>query len=212
MSAAVGSKKQSPSAMARYQRVRRAVVAALFVVLLVVLVFGRSSLGEDAHERLEMVGIMLIVLGIGGRLWSILYIGGRKSAEVVATGPYSVTRNPLYLFSAIAAAGAGAQMGSAVATVGFALLCAAAFHIVIIREEEYLRSRLGQPFVDYCARVPRFLPAPGLYRDQEEVTFRPRILLNTLRDGLIFFAALPFFEGVEKAQEMGVIPVFFHLW
>ncbi|MBE7182969.1 MAG: isoprenylcysteine carboxylmethyltransferase family protein [Methylobacterium mesophilicum] len=197
--------------MERYQRIRRAAVAALFAVVVGILVFGRSAASGAHHEYVEMAGTILIVLGIGGRLWSTLYIGGRKSAEVVSTGPYSITRNPLYVFSAIAAAGAGAQMGSVLASLILGLLCVAAFHLVIFREEDYLRARLGQTYEDYCARVPRFLPKFSLYRDQDEVTFRPRLLRNTLRDGLVFFASLPLFELIEMGQRSGVIPVLFHL-
>lgn len=204
--------KNSDAALERYQRLRRAAIALIVVVLTAVMAFGRSTLPEYLHERLEMVGIMLIVVAIMGRLWSILYIGGRKSATVVETGPYSITRNPLYLFSALAAAGVGAQLGSLAAALGFALLCAMVFHVVILREESFLRTRLGQPYADYCARVPRFLPDLRLYRDQSEVTFRPRVLVSTLRDGLFFFLAMPLFETVERAQDAGTLPVLFHMW
>lgn len=204
--------RNSDAAMERYQRLRRAAVALIVVVLAAVMAFGRSTLPEYLHERLEMLGIMLIVVAIGGRLWSILYIGGRKSAAVVETGPYSITRNPLYLFSALAAAGVGAQLGSLAAAAGFAALCAVVFHFVILREEGFLRARLGQPYADYCARVPRFFPDPRLYRDQNEVTFRPRVLMSTLRDGLFFFLAMPLFETIERAQDAGTLPVLFHLW
>jgi protein-S-isoprenylcysteine O-methyltransferase Ste14 len=205
------SKSQSAAAMERYQRIRRAAVAVLFASVVGVLLFGRSASTGLSHEYVEMTGTMLIVLGIGGRLWSTLYIGGRKSAEVVSTGPYSVTRNPLYVFSAIAAAGAGAQMGSILAALILGLLCVAAFHLVIFREEDYLRARLGAAYEGYCARVPRFWPNFSLYRDQDEVTFRPKLLLNTLRDGLLFFASLPLFELVEMGQQAGLWPVLFHL-
>lgn len=198
--------------MDHYQRMRRLAVAGIILFVSVILVFGRSELPSLYHERLETIGIMLIVIGIGGRLWSILYIGGRKSAKVVSTGPYSVTRNPLYVFSTIAAAGAGAQMGSVLATVGFALVCAVAFHFVILREEDYLRSRLGRDYEEYLARVPRFFPRPSLYRDQDTVTFRPRVLFTTLRDGLVFFIAMPLFELVEHSQNLGLIPIIFRIW
>jgi len=197
--------------MERFQKTRRLALAALIVLLGSILIFGRSAQDEVLHDRIEMAGVILIVLGIGGRLWSILYIGGRKSAEVVETGPYSMTRNPLYLFSSIAAAGAGAQMGSCVALAGFALVCAGAFYVVILREERYLTATLGARFKDYMKRVPRFLPNPLLYRDQAEVTFRPRILKQTLLDGLVFFISIPLFELIEEGQESGIIPVLF-LW
>jgi protein-S-isoprenylcysteine O-methyltransferase Ste14 len=199
--------------MGSYQAMRRLVLAVLIVVLLTALLFGQSVFPPDTtvHETIEMVGVLLIFLGIVGRLWSTLYIGGRKSAEVVSGGPYSMTRNPLYVFSTLAAAGVGAQMGSILATFGFGLLCAAAFHIVILREEKYLKEVLGAPYEAYMARVPRFVPDPGLYDEGDTGSFRPKLLLTTLLDGLVFLAAMPFFESIDAMQQSGVLPVLFRL-
>src|SRR5262245_14008421 len=63
------------------------------------------------------VGLVLILLGILGRTWCTLYIGGLKKRELVTAGPYSLVRNPLYVFSALGAAGIGAQTGSALLAV-----------------------------------------------------------------------------------------------
>ncbi len=193
--------------MSAYQRTRRYVIMVLVAIICVALVFVASAQDDATHEWIEMAGIMLILAGIGGRMWSTLYIGGRKSAEVVDTGPYSVMRNPLYFFSAIAAAGAGAQVGSYTLTAGFAVLCWLAFSIVIRREEAYLSSKMGVAYQDYLSRVPRFFPNPSLYRDQNEVTFRPMLLRQTLMDGLVFFISIPLFEFIEIGQKSGFIPV-----
>ncbi|MER9433420.1 isoprenylcysteine carboxylmethyltransferase family protein [Mesorhizobium sp. M0011] len=203
---------RSTSEMGRYQRRRRVLLALLIGAFCALLIFGGSPHDELTHERIEAHGIALILIGIGGRLWSILYIGGRKSAEVVATGPYSVMRNPLYFFSTVAAVGIGTQTGSAIVAVASAVLCAAAFHIVTLREERHLTTVLGAPYKEYVARVPRFFPNPRLYRDQAEVTFTPRIFNHTLRDGLMFLVSIPFFELIESGQESGVIPVLFWLY
>lgn len=204
--------QSADKAMTEYQRLRRLVLAALISIIALFLVFGASVQTEDMHERIEWIGQMLILIGIGGRLWSTLYIGGRKSSEVVQTGPYSITRNPLYFFSAVAAAGVGGQMGSLALTIVFGVLCWVAFSIVIRREEDFLSAKLGKPYLDYIARVPRFMPNPSLYRDEEFVTFRPTLLSRTLKDGLAFFISVPLFELIETLQNNGTIPVFFHLW
>jgi protein-S-isoprenylcysteine O-methyltransferase Ste14 len=199
--------------MGHYQAMRRLVLAILVIVLLTALLFGQSVFPPDTtvHETIEMVGVLLIFLGIVGRLWSTLYIGGRKSEEVVSGGPYSMTRNPLYVFSTMAAAGVGAQMGSVLATLGFGLLCAVAFHIVILREEKYLKGIFGVPYEAYMARVPRFIPNLSLYDEGDTGSFRPKLLLNTLLDGLVFLAAMPFFESIDAMQQSGVLPVLFRL-
>ena len=208
--ATASAARHSDKAMSDYQRIRRYALGVLILLVALPLIFGQSAHSELEHERIESVGMMLILIGIGGRLWSTLYIGGRKSAEIVDTGPYSVMRNPLYFFSTIAIMGVGAQAGSYVLAFAFAFLCWGAFSIVIRREEAFLGERMGARYSDYLARVPRFFPKPWLWKDQGTVTFEPRLLNRTLMDGLAFLISVPLFEFIEEAQEHGWIPVFFH--
>lgn len=205
--------RKARQGLVAYQRTRRLVLAVVIVALVAALLFGQSLFPPDTfvHETIEMAGVVLIFLGIAGRLWATLYIGGRKAREVVTGGPYSITRNPLYLFSALAACGIGAQMGSIVATIGFGLLCAAAFHVVILREERFLADALGTPYRAYMARVPRFFPNLALYEEGDTGSLKPRLLLNTLRDGLVFLVAMPAFELIDAAQMSGALPVLFRL-
>ena len=202
-----------PAGLGGYQKMRKLVLAVLVAVLFAALLFGQSSFAPDTpiHESIEMFGVLLIFLGIVGRLWATLYIGGRKSSEVVTGGPYSITRNPLYVFSTVAAAGVGAQIGSFSGIIVFALLCAGAFHIVILREEKFLKQALAAPYEAYLARVPRFFPKLSLYQEGDTGSFKPRLLLNTLLDGLVFLVALPAFELVDGAQQSGMVPVWFTL-
>jgi protein-S-isoprenylcysteine O-methyltransferase Ste14 len=205
--------ENSLSQLQSYQRLRRLTLAALLALIFFVLLFGQSAFPPDTviHEAIEMIGVVLIVVGIAGRLWSTLYIGGRKSVAVVTDGPYSITRNPLYVFSSIAAVGVGAQMGSITAAVGFGIACAAAFHVVILREEKFLAANLGADYGAYVARVPRFLPKPSLYREGDTSEFKPRRLLVTLLDGLVFLVAMPVFEIIDAAQLSGALPVLFRM-
>ncbi len=198
--------------LSAYQRKRKLAIAGLIAVTTAILLVGGSSQSELSHEQIEFGGMMLILIGIGGRMWSTLYIGGHKSSAIINTGPYSIMRNPLYFFSMIAAAGVGAQTGSIAAALFFAFMCWAAFMIVIRREEAFLSARFGQPYLDYLASTPRFFPNPRLYKDNEEVTFRPRMLGQTCLDGLVFFGAVPLFEFIEALQEQAVLPVLFYIF
>ncbi|RCS22304.1 isoprenylcysteine carboxylmethyltransferase family protein [Phyllobacterium salinisoli] len=212
---------QTLSDMGRFQKRRRIVVALIILLLLLALLFVGSAWGDndimdipeyDIHEYIEAVGLSFIVLAIVGRMWCTLYIGGRKSAEIVRDGPYSVSRNPLYVFSTLGAAGIGALTGSLVIALGFAVLCYLAFHVVIIAEENYLKKAFGEPYRAYLAEVPRFFPRFSLFRDSAELTVRPERVYRTLTDGLVFFVAYPFFEFVEYLQGAHVLPVLFRLY
>lgn len=199
-------------ALRRYQLARRAIIAIIAVIAITMLVFVGSLHDELMHEYIETLGLVLILVGIGGRLWATLYIGGRKSAEVVSTGPYSITRNPLYLFSSLAAAGIGAQTGSYVVAGLFIVLSSALFYFVALREERFLSATLGDEYLGYLNRVPRFLPNPMLYRDEPEVMFQTGRLRATLLDGLGFLVAIPLLEIIEEAQEAGAVPILYWLF
>ncbi|PSJ62185.1 methyltransferase family protein [Pseudaminobacter soli (ex Li et al. 2025)] len=202
------------SDLSRFQHHRRLALAALITVALVALLFVQSALpsGSKAHEYVEVVGFALILVAILGRTWCTLYIGGRKSAEIVDKGPYSVTRNPLYVFSAIGAAGVGAMVGSVTVAVIFGVLTYLSFLYVILVEEDYLRKTFGEVYLSYLNRVPRFFPNFSLFKDAEMLSVRPKTLYRTFSDGLIFLVAYPFFEFVEYLQNIGFLPVLFHLY
>lgn len=197
--------------LGRFQRLRRLTLAILIVAAAAALMFVSSVQDGAFHEFVEAFGIGLIGAAILGRLWCTVYIGGRKSAEIVNAGPYSITRNPLYLFSAVGALGAGSQTGSVVVALVFGIATIAAFHVVILREERFLREVFGQPYQSYLASVPRFWPDFSLYRGVEAVVVKPTLLSRTLTDGLVFFLAVPAFETIEWAQGAGHLPVLLRL-
>ncbi|PWL19516.1 isoprenylcysteine carboxylmethyltransferase family protein [Falsochrobactrum shanghaiense] len=198
--------------LGKYQQRRRQVIAIIIALLVVALLFVRAQSSNHIHEYIEAFGISLIVVAIIGRIWCTLYIGGRKSAEIVSSGPYSVTRNPLYVFSAIGAVGVGAQTGSLIVALAFGLLCYLAFATVIRTEEKFLAQNFGQPYREYLARVPRFFPNFALFRDDAELVVKPDRIYRTFMDGLIFFIAYPFFEFVEYLQNIGTLPVLLRLY
>jgi protein-S-isoprenylcysteine O-methyltransferase Ste14 len=189
------------------QRVQKLRKAALLVGLIGVvgLAFVSQSIGGETmlHEGLEAFGLGLIVVCIVGRAWCSLYIGGRKKAEIVDRGPYSISRNPLYVFSFMGAFGVGAQTGSVTLATIFLLLTVAVFYATVKREEAWLSGAFGQTYADYCARAPRFGPDFSKWRDAESLEVRPQFFLTTLRDGLVFLLAVPLFESVEHLQDLG---------
>ena len=198
--------------LGRYQKRRRMAIGVIMTLLVVALLFVRSVSTGEFHEYLESFGLGLIGAAILGRLWCTLYIGGRKSAEIVRTGHYSMSRNPLYVCSSIGAMGIGAQTGSVTVMLGFGVLCYLAFQTVIRTEEAFLKQNFGKPYTDYCAQVPRFFPRFSLFRDDKELLIRPERLYRTFTDGLVFFVAYPFFEFIEYLQDSHILPILLRLY
>jgi protein-S-isoprenylcysteine O-methyltransferase Ste14 len=195
------------------QRRRRLALLLAMIAYFLALPFIHSiGAGEGVlHEGLEIFGMVLISCAIVGRSWCTLYIGGRKRHEIVASGPYSISRNPLYVFSLLAILGIGLQTGSLVmgllaTAIGFAI-----FYPVIRREEEMLSSAFGADYANYSARVPRFGPNFSLWRDMETIMVHPRRLRQTFLEATIFLLAMPVCEAIEVLQDSGYLTPLLHL-
>ena len=195
------------------QIVRKSVLLLVALGGVFVLVFGESKWpdGGFTHEAIELIGFCLIVFCILGRTWCALYIGGLKNKTLISVGPYSISRNPLYFFSIIGAAGIGAQMGSVVITFAVAIVVWTIFHILTFSEERALSENLGEVYRDYLARVPRFFPKLSLWRDVDSLTINPRIVRATFFDACIFLIAIPLGDGFDYLHGIGAVPVFFQV-
>ena len=196
----------------KVQKVRKIALLIGLIAVVGLAFVTRSSWGDGSlHEGLEAVGLGLIVICIVGRAWCSLYIGGRKKAEIVDRGPYSISRNPLYIFSFMGAFGVGAQTGSLTLAALFLILTVAVFYATVRREEAWLSEAFGPTYAVYCARTPRFWPDFSKWRDEGMLEVKPQFFLTTLRDGLVFLLAVPLFESVEKLQNIGWLAALIHL-
>ena len=87
----------------------------------------------------------------------------KKNEELTTTGPYSYTRNPLYLGSIILAVGFVIASRSWIVAVIAVVFFLAVYVPVIRGEEKYLREHFAD-FDEYCSNVPRLLPRIRPYR------------------------------------------------
>jgi Putative protein-S-isoprenylcysteine methyltransferase len=77
--------------------------------LLFLLLFSSHSWQEYSFLDMiiQWVGFVLIVITTLGRIWCFVYISGYKDDRLIQYGPYSLVRNPLYLFSFMGTIGLG---------------------------------------------------------------------------------------------------------
>jgi protein-S-isoprenylcysteine O-methyltransferase Ste14 len=99
---------------------------------------------------------VLILLGLALRAYASGFL--RKDSALTTTGPYAYTRNPLYLGSAVMAAGFALAARSFWIAFGMLVIFVAIYLPVIGFEESFLRSLFLQEFDAYSQRVPRFFP------------------------------------------------------
>jgi protein-S-isoprenylcysteine O-methyltransferase Ste14 len=140
--------------------------ALLALPAVVLAAFGKPSAFSIA------AGLPLAFAGEIVRMWAVGYSGVTTRGDtvtapaLVTAGPYAYVRNPLYVGNFLTAAGfalAFTGKNSAPARlvlVGGSLAAMLGVYAVIVPHEEgYLRTTFGAAFDDYCARVPRVVPA-----------------------------------------------------
>lgn len=103
--------------------------------------------------------LLPIAVGTMIRVWAGGFL--RKDSRPAVGGPYRWTRNPLYLGTYLMAVGVAGATGSLALLALVSALFAGLYRYIILDEELKLREIFGEPYVRYCARVPRFLPWRG---------------------------------------------------
>lgn len=156
-------------------------------------------------------GSILIGLAVIGRLWCALHISGYKTYHLVATGPYSMSRNPLYFFSFLGVLGLGLASGSllitAIMTAFFAL-----YYAPLIREEQKrLLEMHGESYREYLSRTPAFWPKLSLLNEPEEYTVQPRVYRRSMGEAVWFIIFLGLFQFIGVLHQQAVLPNLFSL-
>lgn len=116
---------------------------------------------------LLLAGGTVAILGFSLVLWTITVfkISGKGTpnpklppTELVISGPYRYSRNPMALGGFLFLLGeAGIYQSPSLAAIAGLFLVILYFNAMYVEEPE-LRKRFGQPYERYCKIVPRFLP------------------------------------------------------
>ncbi len=150
----------------------RLVLFSIELNLLMLWLLTRFVIGHDvalvppvAASALAAVGVLFMWAGAGLAVWGKLALGHHFTASfaikqdhaLVTTGPYAITRHPIYTGLLVMALG-GAFALDSLLTLGFALLLVMPlwFHTAI--EEPLLVQHFGDAYRLYQAKVPRLIP------------------------------------------------------
>ena len=192
----------------------RLYVSRLFaIVILLLAVFTSHSFTQEGLLDIacEVTGLFLLTICSMGRLWSLLYISGNKSLEIITDGPYSMMRNPLYFFSSIGAVGIGLASENLLILILIITFYAAYYPFTILAEEKKLEKKFGEVYIEYKRKTPRFLPKLSLYRGPVLYTINANTFIKNFVNGMWFIWIFILFHILEMAQNAGYLPVYWRI-
>ena len=110
-----------------------------------------------------LIALFFIIDGQLWRCWAAGFIGlyrgeNVKALKLATTGPYALMRNPLYFGNFLIGLG-WAIIAGFYAVIIFIASFFILYNLAIIpHEENFLRSKFGIEYEEYCRRVKRFYP------------------------------------------------------
>jgi protein-S-isoprenylcysteine O-methyltransferase Ste14 len=127
----------------------------------------RLQLGRDVvtPDMLFLIGGGLIILGAILSFWALLTFRSagtpvlpfRSASQLVTSGPYRFSRNPMYVGMSAIYAGLSLAMNMAWPLLLLPLVLLALYSLVVSREERHLVQRFGEEYDSYRKAVRRWM-------------------------------------------------------
>jgi protein-S-isoprenylcysteine O-methyltransferase Ste14 len=113
----------------------------------------------------DLAGIVLTALGCLFAIWARIQLGSNWSGratvkanhELIVTGPYAVSRHPIYSGLLLASLGTAIAYGEAGAVLGLVLIFLG-FTVKMSQEERLMLDTFPQAYPDYRRRVKALIP------------------------------------------------------
>ena len=143
-------------------------MATMFVFLPWGCVVLNAALGWPAFffpGSVEMGGVLIIVGILGALMCSRMFrlvghgtpVPTEPARELIESGPYRFTRNPIYVADMAILVGIALHRGEPMLFVYSAAFAVAAHYWVVCHEEPVLEQRFGEGYRIYCNAVPRWV-------------------------------------------------------
>jgi len=110
-------------------------------------------------------GFVVVLCGVAFSIWARMALDGNWSGTatlkqdhtLTRTGPYRITRHPIYTGILLALAGSALERGM-VRSVLAVILCALALWLKIAVEEKLMIERFGEQYLRYRREIPALIP------------------------------------------------------
>jgi protein-S-isoprenylcysteine O-methyltransferase Ste14 len=121
---------------------------------------------HEARWPIFVVGLVLMLLGIALRQWSVFALGSfftvqvqvREGQTVVDTGPYRYVRHPSYTAILLTFFGMGVALENWLSLVALVILPGIGLVVRIRVEERALLAALGEPYREFSRSRARLIP------------------------------------------------------
>ena len=175
------------------------------------LLFSHYSWKPDIYVNLfvDFVAFVLILICTFGRLWALAYISGHKTKDLIEQGPYSLVRNPLYLFSLIGAVGVGLVSKNILVCALIIVMFVIYYPFVIRAEEKHLREIHGDTFAEYTRKTPMFIPNFSGFHEKQYYPINARLFRRAFISVIWFPLIFMILLMIGRLHESGIMPVLF---
>lgn len=184
-----------------------------FPLILLVLGLVIIVLGKGLHIWMEAPAIFVSLLGLVIRAHAVAFSGSHTSgrntgegqvAEMLNTkGLYSIMRNPLYVGNYFMWLGI-AMLTCNLWFVGiFTLIFWIYYERIVYAEEEFLRGKFGEVYLQWTANTPIFIPFKLRWQRSESPFLWKKVLVQEKNGFLALFLVFFLFELLSVWIETG---------
>jgi len=118
---------------------------------------------------LVIIGFIFVVPGIVLYLFSLkVYNRGKKNNKLVVDGPYSVVRHPIYAAWILLICPGIILFFKSWLMFLIPLAAYISFKVCIHEEDDYLKNKFGQAYLDYLAKTNELFPKWGLWKNMNK--------------------------------------------
>jgi protein-S-isoprenylcysteine O-methyltransferase Ste14 len=150
---------------------------------------------EDTSYEIyfNMFCLFISLAGLGIRIYTVGHtpkntsgrnVEGQVAETLNVTGIYSVVRHPLYLGNFFMWLGPALITGNLWFVIAFCLFYWIYYERIMFAEEQFLRRKFGQAYINWAEYVPAFIPNFSRFK-KSDVPFSFKKVLKKEKNGLV---------------------------
>jgi protein-S-isoprenylcysteine O-methyltransferase Ste14 len=179
-------------------------------VLLTICIAPSWKLETWTEFVVEFLGYTFILTGLVMRNWATLYIGGKKSKELVTSGPYSICRHPLYWGTFFLGIGVGLCFENIPLMAALLIVLGPIHYITAVFEEVNLEQKFPTEYAAYKRQTPRLFPRFGNYRSEPLVTVSIAAIRRVSIETIVILMIPQLEDFIEQLRFHEILPVVWH--